>query len=51
MMTVSSQLANGVLDIDFDAYKDDAVVAVVLVCALFYPDNSPGCAARRIVDG
>lgn len=29
MMTVSSQLANGVLDIGFDGNKDDAVVAVV----------------------
>lgn len=29
MMTVSSQLTNGVLDIGFDANKDDAVVAIV----------------------
>ena len=29
MMTVSIQLANGVLDIGFDGNKDDAVVAVV----------------------
>ena len=29
MMTVSSQLDNGVLDIDFDANKDEAVVSII----------------------